>query len=162
MSYFDSRVNRNLDFSTKNKGTFFRTSIEPKRVHLLVNKLKHPIFGFEQRNIKPNWAITRFTKLLIEQTRTSFCDHQTNIKLLVTLLKIMEPVYGKINISLFDNFLSCVIRFNSLKVFERWCTFHAATLTTSTHTTLHCHSWESYFFYGKTSKRDIDKFDVTK
>ena len=45
-----------------------------ERVHLLVNELEHPIFGFERSNInfEPNRAFTRFTKLLIKLTRTSF------------------------------------------------------------------------------------------
>ena len=43
-----------------------------ERVHLLVIELEHPIFGFERTNIEPNKAFTKFTKLLIELTRTSF------------------------------------------------------------------------------------------
>ena len=49
-----------------------RTSNKLERVHLLVIELEHPIFGFERTNIEPNRAFTKFTKLLIELTRTSF------------------------------------------------------------------------------------------
>ena len=45
---------------------------ELQRVHLLVIELEHPIFGFERTNNEPNRAFTRFTKLLIKLTRTSF------------------------------------------------------------------------------------------
>ena len=51
-----------------------RTSNQLEQVHLLVIELEHPILGFNDRtsNIEPNWAFTRFTEFLIEQTRTSF------------------------------------------------------------------------------------------
>ena len=55
-----------------NSNIIFRTSHDLKRVHLLVIELEHPIFGFERMNIEPNRAFTRFTKLLIELTRTLF------------------------------------------------------------------------------------------
>ena len=48
--------------------SFFRTSNELERVHLMVIELEHPILGFEQTNIEPNRAFSRFPKLLMELT----------------------------------------------------------------------------------------------
>ena len=56
------RTNSNINFRTLN---------QLKCVHKLVIEIKHPIFGFERSNIEPNRAFTRFTKLLIELTRTN-------------------------------------------------------------------------------------------
>ena len=39
-----------------------------EHVHLLVIELEHPILGFEQMNIEPNFTFTRFTELLIQLT----------------------------------------------------------------------------------------------
>ena len=56
-----------------NSNIIFQTLNELERVDLLVTELKHHIFGLERSNIElrtSNRAFTRFTKLLIEQTRT--------------------------------------------------------------------------------------------
>ena len=60
-----------------NLNIFFRTLNKLERVHLLVIELKHTNFGFEQTNIAPNMAFTRFTKLLIifpNIERTQMCS----------------------------------------------------------------------------------------
>ena len=53
-----------------NLSVLFQTLKELERVRLWMIELEHPIFGFEQTNIKPNKTLTRFSKILIEQTRT--------------------------------------------------------------------------------------------
>ena len=73
----------------------FRTLNKLKCVHLLVIKLEHPIFGFERTNIEPNRAFTRFTKLLIELTRTLFfltLYELERVHLLV--IELDHPIFG--------------------------------------------------------------------
>ena len=71
---------------------------ELKHIHLLVIELEHPIFGFERTNIEPNKAFTRFTKLFIQLTRTSFFQtsnefqhvHLLVVKLGTTLAQFLK------------------------------------------------------------------------
>ena len=50
--FIENRTNSNI---------LFRTSNELKPVHLFLVKLEHHIFGFNQKDIEPNMAFTRFT-----------------------------------------------------------------------------------------------------
>ena len=72
-----------------------RTSNELKRVHLLVIELEHPIFGFEGTNIEPNGAFTRFTKLLIKLTRTSFFGTSNELERVhLLVIEFEHPIFG--------------------------------------------------------------------
>ena len=78
-----------------NSNIIFRTSNELERVHILVIELEHPFFGFERTNIEPNRAFTKFTRLLIELTRTSFfrtANKFEHVHLLVIELK--HPIFA--------------------------------------------------------------------
>ena len=74
-----------------NSNIIFQTNNELERVHLLVIKLEHPIFGFE-----PNRVFTRFTKLLIEVTRASFFfEHRTNSNMFhLLVIELKHPIFG--------------------------------------------------------------------
>ena len=66
-------------------------------------ELKHAIFGFEPSNIEPNRAITRFTKLHIKQTQTSFfptLNKLEGIHLLVIKLQHPNFAFERSNIEL--------------------------------------------------------------
>ena len=78
-----------------NSNIIFRTSNELKRVHLLMIELKNPIFGFERLDIehKRPSSFTRFTKLFIEQTQTSFFWTLNGLER-VHLLVIEHPIFG--------------------------------------------------------------------
>ena len=77
-----------------NLNIFFRTLNKLERVHLLVIELKHPNFGFERINIEPNMAFTRFTKLLIKQTRTSFFQTLNELKCVhLLVIKLKHPIF---------------------------------------------------------------------
>ena len=66
---------------------FYRTSNKLKHhflnikqirhVHVLAIELEHPYFGFEQTDIEP---ITRFTRLIIKQTRTSIIQTSNRLE----------------------------------------------------------------------------------
>ena len=82
-------------FYLTNSNIIFRTLNELKHVHLSVIELKHSIFGFEQKNIKPDKPFTIFTTLLIELTRTSFfwtSNKLEHVHLMVIELK--HPNFG--------------------------------------------------------------------
>ena len=72
------------------------TSNELERVHILVIKLKHPIFAFKRINIEPNRAFTRFTELLIAWTDSNIVLQMSNERERVHLLLIQlkHPIFG--------------------------------------------------------------------
>ena len=66
-----------------------------KRVDLLVIELEHPKFGFEQMNIEPNRTFTKFTKLLIELTRTSFFRTSNELERVhLMVIELEHPIFG--------------------------------------------------------------------
>ena len=73
----------------------FQTLNKLKCVHLLGIELKHPIFGFERTNIEPNKAFTKFTKLLIELTRTSFFQISNELERVHLLeIELKHPIFA--------------------------------------------------------------------
>ena len=76
-----------------NLNTLYWSSNELEPVHILVIEHKHPIFGFERTNIELIVAFTRFTKLLIEMTQTSFF-WTSNKPEHIHLLAIEHPIFG--------------------------------------------------------------------
>ena len=68
---------------------------ELELVHLLVIELEHPIFGFEGTNIEPNKTFNRFTKLLIELTRTSFFRTSNELEHVhLMVIELEHPIFG--------------------------------------------------------------------
>ena len=68
---------------------------ELKRVHLLENVVEHLIFAFVQKDIKLIRAITRFTKLIIEQTRTSFFETPNELERVhILVIELQHPIFG--------------------------------------------------------------------
>ena len=77
------------------KSFILRTSNILDRVHLLIIELEHPIFGFEGTNIEPNGAFTRFTKLLIKLTRTSFFRTSNELERVHLLeIELKHPIFA--------------------------------------------------------------------
>ena len=60
-------------------------------------ELKHPFLASNEQttNINPNRAFTRFTKLLIELTRTSFFRTSNKLKrVYVLVIELEHPIFG--------------------------------------------------------------------
>ena len=58
-------------------------------------ELEHPIFGFERTNIEPIRAFTKFTKLLIELTRTSFFRTSNKLERVHLLeIELEHPIFA--------------------------------------------------------------------
>ena len=75
----------------------FRTSNKLEHVHLLMIELEHLNFGFERTNIehRTQKAFTNFTKLFIEQTRTSFFRTLNGLERVhLLLIKREHPIFG--------------------------------------------------------------------
>ena len=76
-----------------NLNIILQTLKELECVQLLVIELKHPNSGFEQTNIKPDTAFTRFTKLLMEQTRTSFIRTSNRLECVhLLVIELENPI----------------------------------------------------------------------
>ena len=59
------------------------------------DQIQTSYFGFEQTNIEPNRAFTRFTKLLIELTRTSFFQIQKELEHVhLLIIELEHPISG--------------------------------------------------------------------
>ena len=92
--FMEHRTNPNIIFWTSNK---------LECAHLLMIEIEHSIFGFQRTNIEPNKVFTRFIKLHMKLTRTSFfwiLNESKHIHLFV--MEFKHPIFGfeRLNIEL--------------------------------------------------------------
>ena len=84
-----------LNQQLNNSNINFWTFNELEHVHHLKIELRDLIFGFNQMNIEPNRAFTRFTKLLIELTWISFFRTSNKLESLhLLVIEFEHHIFG--------------------------------------------------------------------